>query len=287
MYKYSFDLTNSDFNPTVLFASKQKVYGPAKFQYHDHKDFAEITYILSGKTKYKIEGQIHELEAGDMLICNPGVMHMCMKQPDEEPVVEFYTGFSDFQFKNMPPNSIVLENGYILRLDAESKREVTRQCYEMVAENETNKAGKYFMLKAHLMQILILIMREVVNTEPNKQKGCNFDNYSKNYAVKQVLNYLEENFEHKISLDRIAKNMYLSPVYISKIFKEETGESPINYLIRVRLERAKEILEYDNTSSIKNVATQVGYEDVYHFSKLFKKYYGISPMYYRRKVSQG
>jgi YesN/AraC family two-component response regulator len=80
--------------------------------------------------------------------------------------------------------------------------------------------------------------------------------------------------------------MYLSPVYISKIFKEETGESPINYLIKIRLEKAKDILRSDDGGSIKSIANQVGYDDVYHFSKLFKKYYGISPLYYKKKATK-
>ena len=84
-------------------------------------------------------------------------------------------------------------------------------------------------------------------------------------------------------MEQLAHNMYLSPVYISKIFKEETGESPINYLIKIRLEKAKDILLKDVNSSIKNIANQVGYEDAYHFSKLFKKYYGISPLHYRKR----
>ena len=117
-----------------------------------------------------------------------------------------------------------------------------------------------------------------------KQKSCNFESYNKSYAVKKIINYLNENYEHKISLDQIAHNMYLSPVYISKIFKEETGESPINYLIKIRLEKARDILEHSEDGSIKNIATEVGYDDVYHFSKLFKKYYGISPQNYRKSV---
>lgn len=79
-----------------------------------------------------------------------------------------------------------------------------------------------------------------------------------------------------ISLDKISKNMYLSPVYISKIFKEETGESPINHLIKIRLSKAEELIK-ENKMPIKAVAKSVGYNDAYHFSKLFKKYYGIPP----------
>lgn len=88
-----------------------------------------------------------------------------------------------------------------------------------------------------------------------------------------------------MSLDQIAKNMYLSPVYISKIFKEQTGDSPINYLINVRLEKAKEMLE-DGRGNIRSISAMVGYEDVYHFSKLFKKHYGVSPMNYRKKIEE-
>jgi len=70
--------------------------------------------------------------------------------------------------------------------------------------------------------------------------------------------------------------MYLSPVYISKIFKEETGESPINHLIRIRLTKAQEMLNTGDVP-IKVIARNVGYEDAYYFSKLYKKYYGIPP----------
>ena len=71
--------------------------------------------------------------------------------------------------------------------------------------------------------------------------------------------------------------MYFSPYYISKIFKSETGDTLIRHLINLRLERAKELLGQGGTGSIQEVAAAVGYEDAYHFSKLFKKRYGISP----------
>ena len=71
--------------------------------------------------------------------------------------------------------------------------------------------------------------------------------------------------------------MYLSTFYISKIFKSETGDAPIRHLINIRLEKAREIIEEAPELSIKEVAARVGYEDVYHFSKQFKKHYGVSP----------
>lgn len=275
-----FDVTYNDFNPTIFFASKQKMLKESS--YHEH-DFTELTYILSGKAKYLVEGKVCEVEAGDIIICNPGVKHSNIIVNPKEPTVEFFAGFTGFHFKNMPPNSIILPDGsHILRTTSESKQEIAKHCYEMIAENESNQVGKYFMLKAHLMQILLLMIRDISVVEDTAQKGCNFESYNKSYAVKKIINYLNENYENKISLDQIAHNMYLSPVYISKIFKEETGESPINYLIKIRLEKARDILLTSESGSIKSIANRVGYDDVYHFSKLFKKYYGISPLYYKK-----
>lgn len=277
-----YDLTYNDFNPTVFFASKMRM--TRQHSYHSHNDFTELTFILSGKSKYHIDGIYYEVKAGDIIVCNPGVYHQNVLIEGEEPAVEFCTGFRDFQFRNMPENTIDLgEHGHVLRLSVATKREISRLCYDMLAENEDNQIGKCFMLKAQLMQMLMLVMREIVDSPTITQKGCIFESYSKSYAVKRIINYLMENYCHKISLDQIAHNMYLSPVYISKIFKEETGESPINYLIKIRLEKAKEILEERSDGSIKSIANEIGYDDVYHFSKLFKKYYGISPQHYRKK----
>lgn len=101
--------------------------------------------------------------------------------------------------------------------------------------------------------------------------------------MESITKYLNENYTEDISLYTLSKNMYLSPVYISKIFKELMGDSPINYLIQIRLIKAKNLLE-DSKLSIKTIAKMVGYNDPYYFSKLYKKYYGISPNKARKIV---
>jgi AraC-like DNA-binding protein len=279
---FDYDLTYNDFNPTVFYVSKVRMVNEGV--YHEH-DYTEFAYVLSGKGRYLIEGEEFDVEAGDFVICNPGIKHTHIVLNPKEPTIEFIAGFTDFHFKNMAPNSIELpDQSYILHTTAELKQEISKHCFAMIAEKESNQAGRYFMFKTYLMQMLLLVIREITDVEKTEQKGCNFETYNKNYAVNRIINYLNENYEHKISLEQIAHNMYLSPVYISKIFKEETGESPINYLIKIRLEKAKDILLNSDGGSIKNIANQVGYDDVYHFSKLFKKYYGISPLYYKKKA---
>ena len=137
------------------------------------------------------------------------------------------------------------------------------------------------MLKSYLMQILLLVIRE--QCEPiERAKGCSFESVNRKYVVEQIVSYFDDHYNEKISLDQIAENMYLSPFYISKIFKSETGDTPIRHLINIRLEKAKEQLEGGWEGSIQEVAASVGYDDAYHFSKLFKKRYGISPSQARR-----
>ena len=91
---------------------------------------------------------------------------------------------------------------------------------------------------------------------------------------------MEEHYAEKISLEAIASNMYLSPIYISKLFKEEMGDSPINYLISIRLKKAASLLK-DSNLTITEISSLTGYENTYYFSRLFKKKYGVSPKEFR------
>ena len=158
----------------------------------------------------------------------------------------------------------------------ELRQKLFRLCSAMEEENDVCRQGRYYMLKTYLMQMLLLILREQYEPVSNTP-GCAFESVNKKYVVDQIIHYFEEHYEQKISLDQIAENMYLSPFYISKIFKSETGDTPIRYLINIRLEKAKDLLKEGRTGSIQEVAANVGYDDAYHFSKLFKKRYGVSP----------
>ena len=75
--------------------------------------------------------------------------------------LSFYRLFK-LPFKNMPQDTIVLKGEtHLLRLDSESKQEVKKICYEMLAENEEGKIGKYFMLKTKLIELLLIMLREL------------------------------------------------------------------------------------------------------------------------------
>lgn len=270
-------------DPTFLFTWKG-TRDKDNDQYHSH-DFPEMAFILSGCGRYRIEGRLYDIKEGDLLIFNPGVKHQSLPGPKgSAPATEFFVGFSDIQIQELPCNHFPVPGGeYILHTSGELRQKLFRLCSSMEAENAVCRQGRYFMLKSYLVQMLLLVIRE--QCEPVALTGgYAFESANRKYVVERIVNYFESHYNEKISLDQIAENMYLSPFYISRIFKSETGDTPIRHLINIRLEKAKELLLAEKGVSIQEVAAAVGYDDAYHFSKLFKKRYGISPSEAKRKA---
>lgn len=269
------EILTEELNPTFLFTWKG-TRTCDELKYHCHENQIEMGFILSGRGKYRIDDKIYTVEEGDLLIINPGMYHQALTDGNGKPTVEFFVGFTDVAFQGMEVNHFQICEEPILHTTGELRQKLFRIASSMEAENAVWRQGRYFMLRSYLVQMLLLLIRE--QTEPIKQgKGYAFESVSKKYVVEQIVNYFEDHYAEKISLDQIAENMYLSPFYISKIFKSETGDTPIRHLINIRLERAKEILERGECNSIQEVAARVGYEDAYHFSKLFKKKYNVPP----------
>lgn len=272
-----------ELDPTFLFTWKgTRSRDERVYQSHDH---LEVAFILSGEGRYRFEDGIIPVQEGDLLVINPGVKHQALFCPEAElPATEFFVAALDVHIAGQPENSLpVPGGGHVLHTAGELRQKLFRICASMEAENAECRQGRYFMMKAYLMQMILLVVREQC-APVQRPKGRSFESGSRKYIVEQILNYIEDHYSEKISLDQIAENMYLSPFYISKIFKSETGDAPIRHLINIRLEKAREMLENGWDGSIQEAAAAVGYDDAYHFSKLFKKKYGISPSQARRKT---
>ncbi|MEG1879776.1 MAG: AraC family transcriptional regulator, partial [Oscillospiraceae bacterium] len=101
-------------------------------------------------------------------------------------------------------------------------------------------------------------------------------------TIYKVTGYIKENYSKKISLDEIAKHVYLSKSYLSKIFKEEMGLSITTYINNYRIEKGK-ILIKDDSLSLVDIANMIGFDDQGYFTKVFKASVGVSPGKYREK----
>lgn len=283
-----YELTYNDLNPRFLFSCLLERKEEEQ-NYHCH-DFIEIVIILKGKGHFIINDEKVLVSEGNVLILNPGTYHRSI--PDSpHTLTECYLAFTDVDFVNAPRNFFPFFHGQKMlgKLPERVKKEIFQLCCSIDRESQSRNPGRYFMLKAYLIQVICLLLRFDRQEEIADQHclaGYEFKSPNKKYVVQQIMKYMENHYKEKISLDQIAKNMYLSPFYISKLFKSETGDTPINYLISLRMEKAKELLDQNSTLSIQEAAAAVGYEDAYHFSKLFKKYYGLSPLYYKARIEK-
>ena len=98
--------------------------------------------------------------------------------------------------------------------------------------------------------------------------------------VKTALKIIDYNYSSPITIEQISKRVSLNPSYFSRLFTEQVGISPKQYLLNKRLNRAKELLSETN-ASIFEIANSVGYDDQLYFSRIFKKHIGISPTEYK------
>lgn len=99
-------------------------------------------------------------------------------------------------------------------------------------------------------------------------------------AVEEAKAYIRNNYSKDISLDEVSQAVNISPYYFSKIFKEDVGEGFVEYLTKIRMDKAKELLtttEY----SMKEICSMVGYADPNYFSRSFKKNVGVTPTEYK------
>lgn len=95
--------------------------------------------------------------------------------------------------------------------------------------------------------------------------------------------YIAENYQATLSLADMAKSSYMSPYHFLRVFKQTYGETPNEFLIRLRLEQAKKMLITGNYS-VSEVCEKVGYSSLGSFSSLFLKQVGQAPTLYRRKL---
>ena len=95
------------------------------------------------------------------------------------------------------------------------------------------------------------------------------------------------NYEKDLSLDDVAGSVFLSSGYLSIIFKEETGYTVLEYITYIRMQKAKELILQAPALKVKDIAERLGYNNVQSFIRYFKKYYGETPMAFRKKSGYG
>ncbi|MBS4207080.1 response regulator [Bacillus sp. FJAT-50079] len=115
------------------------------------------------------------------------------------------------------------------------------------------------------------------------QSHIEYHNQVEDDTIKQIRQYIIDHSHEEISLDSIAQKYELSPIYISKLFKEQLGVNYITFLTECRLEKAKKLM-LNPDKSLKEITFEVGYQDPNYFSKVFRRTVGASPTEYRKSL---
>lgn len=126
---------------------------------------------------------------------------------------------------------------------------------------------------------LISLMSEYVFESENKLIFLKSVNEGK--KTQAVRHYIEQNYQKKLSVSKIAGSVFLSESRLSHLFKKETGISLVGYLNRYRIDKAKELL-WQSSLSINDIANEVGFQSLPHFNRIFKDFCKISPGNYRK-----
>lgn len=97
-----------------------------------------------------------------------------------------------------------------------------------------------------------------------------------------VKEYLDQNYGEKITLDELAEKFYINKYYLTKVFKEQYGQSITNYLLNIRITKAKQLLRFSE-KTVEEIGLEVGLGAPHYFSQTFKSVEGVSPSVYRKQ----
>lgn len=149
-----------------------------------------------------------------------------------------------------------------------------------------------YLLKPIEPQELLALMERLLKKCEQTHKGVSAyeppvlsSDPSERHLVRKVRQLIAANYMKPIGVDHIARELNLSPNYISRVFRSETNEPILKYLIRFRLEKASELLRV-STKSINEISSLVGYMTPAYFSQAFRRQYGLTPSEYREEKGE-
>lgn len=154
-----------------------------------------------------------------------------------------------------------------------------------LARRQDAPLGAEQIIRANLEQLFIHVCRrsqgEAVQARQTSANALN--QYSE--IVERAKNYLHAHIAEKITLGRVAAEISVSPSYLKRVFREQTGQPVITYLADLRVRRAKQMI-CEHQYNFSQIAEAVGFDSVYYFSARFKRYTGMTPTEYARSVRQ-
>jgi len=261
---------------------------------HKH-EFIQINYINKGNMKHVINGHEFNVMKGDIFIIPPYVPHTLIdsETPDGQVIeFEFMPEFINQNFQSMETINSFFDFAYIepflvsenkikprLNLSGNARIEVEGILNEALREFYDKRSGYSLLIKSLALKLLIIVGREFTrDLEGTESVGL----YARHReAIYNSMRYINENYNKQLSVEEVAKVAMLSQSYFSYLFKNVTSQTFVEYLNGIRLAKAMELLK-NTDMRVLDICYEVGFNNVNHFNKLFRKCEGVTPLAFRR-----
>lgn len=257
------------------------------FDYHSHPEQYEIYLFHSGSCRYIIHNQILDLEPGDILLMDGSTLHKPNVNRNKEyirSVIHFSPQWVESTLQELGIAHVLdlfkeLQHCLIRTDNQEEKTYIEELIYRLV---EKKKESRDTMWEAELKILLIQLLIRIHRLCESNAIKVPYQKSEKFIHSQRIAAYIRENYEQKLTLDRIATELNLSKSYISHVFKEMTGYTVMEYVMTCRLMQVKFLLEMEPAKPLKDISFECGFESVSHFSRYFKEKVGVTPKEYRK-----
>lgn len=251
------------------------------YNFHSHDTTAEIIYIESGRGIYTLGNVSYAASGGNLIIVNPGVIHSLASDP-QEALNAWTLSISEFCLPGLSPNQVIPGSAYpMIRLG--KWEEYVRGSFSLLLEQQADGMPQSASVSHAAAMTLLLLANQLMQPEGQLEANRGFSESQKHSAFAlEVIRYMDRHFQEPITLEMLSDVFHISAGHISHALTRACGISPINYLISRRIGEAQWLL-LTTELSVRDIALRVGYENAYHFSKLFAKRIGMRPQDFRER----
>ncbi|WP_206868131.1 AraC family transcriptional regulator [Clostridium zeae] len=240
----------------------------------------ELFLVTRGKGNISVAHKNYELKEGTLLYLCPNIPYS-IEIDSVEPICFFSVHFSYATVGFDNDKWDISEEVDTLPFDFVQNLKdyyVVNNVFKKLVDNWMSKLPNYeFIAKTLFQELVFEIFQNIKN---------NNNNYSASLKVDKVIEYMSQNIDNKITLTELSELVCLSPAYLSRVFKETTGYSVIEFFNKIKVDKAKGLI-IDGDKKIKEVAKTLGFTDEFYFSRIFKKIEGISPLEFYHKNVHG
>jgi AraC-like DNA-binding protein len=255
------------------------VKGPYEIRPHAHPHF-ELIYILRGTRCLVIGGKTYRARRGDLMIFRPGDVHR--EYSGSKTISYFVIRFHPEELSSARLEFPQREQlGPVIPLP--SRERFLEIFGRMIDEKERAREGRDLLLGAYLVEFVVLLRRAVDEVMGRRANGSVTPS-SPEHRIRAAVETIQQNLSGDLNLAELAKRSFMSVSHFSHVFKEAVGESPKNYLIKERIEKAKKLLA-ETAEPAQDIAHRLGYENSYFFYRQFKQRTGLTTAEFRRRAA--